>query len=159
MILRRLILAASFLLCVSPLAWAQATQPDPWEQQRFRLGALAFTPTIQIKNVGVDTNVFNSVADPKQDFTFTAGPQVDWWLRAGNLRFHGANGADYVYFSKYDAERGTNQSHKLTLEYRLNRIRPYAGGSYLDTRDRPGFEIDARARHTETGFRGGAIIR
>jgi hypothetical protein len=147
------------VLCVSPSAWAQTAQPDPWEQQRFRLGALAFTPTIQIKNVGVDTNVFNSVNDPKQDFTFTAGPQVDWWLRAGNARIHGTNGADAVYFNEYKSERSVNQSHKLSLEYRLNRIRPYVSGSYLDTKDRPGYEIDARARHTETDFRGGAIIR
>ncbi len=147
------------MLCVSSPAWSQTTQPDPWEQQRFRLGALAFTPTIQIKNVGVDTNVFNTVEDPKQDFTFTAGPQVAWWLRAGAVRLHGTSGADYVYFSKYDTESGVNQSHKLTAEYRLNRIRPYVSGSFLDTKDRPGFEIDARARHTETDFRGGAVIR
>jgi hypothetical protein len=159
MTVRRLIIALSLVLCASSLSWAQTTQPDPWEQQRFRLGALAFTPTIQIKNVGVDTNVFNTVDDPKKDFTFTAGPQVDWWLRAGAVRLHGTNGADAVYFNEYKSERSVNQSHKLTLEYRLNRIRPYVSGSYLDTKDRPGYEIDARARHTETDFRGGAIIR
>lgn len=159
MTLPRLLVALSLVLCVSSPAWSQTTQPDPWEQQRFRLGALSFTPTIQIKNVGVDTNVFNSVEDPKQDFTFTAGPQVDWWLRAGAVRLHGTNGADYVYFSKYDTESGVNQSHKLTAEYRLNRIRPYVSGSFLDTKDRPGYEIDARARHTEADFRGGAVIR
>lgn len=139
-------------------AWAQS-QPDPWEQMRFRTGPIAWTPTIQMKNVGIDTNVFNAVENPQQDFTFTAGPQVDWWLRAGNIRLHGTNGADAVYFSKFESERGINQSHKLTVEYRLNRIRPYVSGSFLDTKDRPGYEIDARARHTESEVRGGVVVR
>ncbi len=41
----------------------------------------------------------------------------------------------------------------------LNRIRPYVGGSWLSTNDRPGYEIDARVRHTEAGANAGAVVR
>ncbi len=36
----------------------------------------------------------------------------------------------------------------------LNRLSFTAGADYLNVRDRPGFEIDARSRHTEAGVRG-----
>lgn len=157
--IRRTIFTGFLLLAAATLVSAQDQPQDPWEQTRFRTGPLAWTPTVQLKNLGWDTNVFNAVEDPKTDFTLTLSPQIDWWLRAGRARLHGTNVVDGVYFATYTAERSINQRHQLTIEYPLNRIRPYAGASYLDTRDRPGFEIDARAAHTEWTARAGAAIR
>ncbi len=151
--------AGLFLLGLVSPSLAQDQPTDPWEQMRFRTGPLAWTPTIQLKNLGWDTNVFNAVDEPQRDFTFTLSPQVDWWFRAGRARLHGTNVVDAVYFASFPGERSINQGHQLTFEYPLNRIRPYAGASYLDTRDRPGFEIDARAAHTERGARAGADVR
>ena len=54
---------------------------------------------------------------------------------------------------------GTSHRHNLRLEYRLNRLRPYATGNYASVKDRPGYEIDARARHTETAFGAGLDVR
>ena len=68
---------------VSVLA-AAAQAPDPWASARWHFGPLAVTPIFEISNLGVDTNVFNSVTDPKKDFTFTAGPRADWWLHFGS---------------------------------------------------------------------------
>ena len=132
---------------------------DPWETARYRVGPLAFTPAVVLKTLGWDTNVFNSVTDPQQDFTFTLAPQADWWLRAGKARLHGLDIVEGVYYATYAKERGINNNHQFTLEVPLNRVRPYAGWSYLNTRDWPGYEIDARARHTEIAARGGAIVR
>ena len=44
-------------------------------------------------------------------------------------------------------------------EFRFNRLRPYASASTLNTKQRPGYEIDARARHYETDFRIGTDFR
>ena len=132
---------------------------DPWGTARYRVGPLAFTPAVVLKTLGWDSNVFNSVTDPQQDFTFTLAPQADWWLRAGKARLHGLDIVEGVYYATYAKERGINNNHQFTLEVPLNRVRPYAGWSYLNTRDRPGYEIDARARHTEIAARGGAIVR
>jgi hypothetical protein len=138
---------------------ATAQQPDPWEQARMRLGPVAFTPTIVVRNIGWDTNVFNTPVNPKGDFTVTAGGVTDWWLRAGRSRLHGSDEVVYAYFAKFDTERGVNQRHSLTFEFPLNRLKPYVQGSWLSSNDRPGYEIDARARHSEGAYRAGLVGR
>jgi len=137
----------------------QTQSQDPWEQGRFRIGPLAFTPSVLLKNLGWDNNVFNEVEDPKKDFTLTAGGLVNWWLRAGDMRLIGSDSVDGIYFATYESERAINHSHSLQVEYRLNRLRPYALGSYASIKDRPGYEIDIRARHTETALGGGLDVR
>ncbi len=153
-----LAVVAGALLCAS-VAGAQSTEPDPWEQARWRFGPLAVTPSVQLQNLGVDTNVFNEVNDPKKDFTTTIAPGAGWWLRLGPTRLVGTDLVQGVYYAKYASERSINNFHQVTFEYPLTRIRPYAGGSYVNTKDRPGYEIDKRARHTEWATRAGAAIR
>jgi hypothetical protein len=41
----------------------------------------------------------------------------------------------------------------------LLRIKPYVGGSYLNVKERPGYEIDARARRTETAGNVGVVVK
>ncbi len=66
------------------LAAAQpAGADDPRTQARNHLGPLYLTPALQLRNIGVDTNVFNTSVNPKSDFTFTVGPQADVWLPIG----------------------------------------------------------------------------
>ena len=146
------------LLVASVNAGAQ-TQPDPWESARWRFGPLAVTPKVELKNLGWDSNVFNETENPKSDFTATAGAPIDWWLRFGRARLHGVDYFEGVYFATYSSQSSFNQRHDLTLLVPLNRLRPYAGGYYLSTNDRPGFEIDARLRRIETQANAGAIIR
>ena len=138
---------------------AQSQSLDPWDQGRFRVGPLAFTPSVLLKNLGWDDNVFNDVEDPKKDFTLTAGGLVNWWIRAGDMRLVGTDSIDGIYFATYASQRAVNHSHSLRVEYRLNRLRPYALGSYASIKDRPGYEIDTRARHTETALGGGLDVR
>ena len=132
---------------------------DGWDAAKWRLGPFAVTPRVELKNLGWDSNVFNQTEDPKSDFTATVAAPVDWWLRLGSARLHGTDNFEGVYFAKYSDQGGFNQKHELTFLVPLNRIRPYVGGSYLSTNDRPGYEINARVRHTEAGGRVGAIIR
>ena len=146
-------------LWLSSVLAAAAQAPDPWSSARWHFGPLAVTPIFEISNLGVDTNVFNSVTDPKKDFTFTAGPRADWWLHFGAGQFKGTSVVDVVYFSTYASERAVNHNHRVTFEYPFNRLKPYAGVSFLSTNDRPGYEIDARARHTESAYNAGAELR
>ena len=64
-----------------------------------------------------------------------------------------------MYCSTYASERAVNHKHRVTFEYPFNRLKPYAGVSFLSTNDRPGYEIDARARHTESAYNGGVELR
>ncbi len=61
----------------------QPQLPDPEATGRFRLGFIRFTPSIALTNLGVDTNVFNELEDPKEDFTLSIGPKAEFWSRLG----------------------------------------------------------------------------
>src|SRR5947207_533219 len=72
------------LIAGAPAAYAQPV-PGETDAARVRIGPLSVKPTFAITNIGVDSNVFNQsdVDHPRQDFTITASPKADWWLRAG----------------------------------------------------------------------------
>lgn len=153
------VLAFVALMAASTPARAQTQEPDPWESARWRFGPFAVTPRVELKNLGWDSNVFNESENPKSDFTTTVAAPVDWWFRFGRGRLHGVDTFEGVYFATYSDQSGFNQRHDLTLSALLNRLQPYVGGLYLSTNDRPGYEINARVRHTEAGGNVGAIIR
>ncbi len=70
------------------------------------LGFIRFTPSITLTNLGVDTNVFNELDDPKDDFTVTFGPKAEFWSRLGPRgHLYGNVGLDYQYFQEYDSQR------------------------------------------------------
>ena len=157
---RALVLALGLVLTLGLSRAAAQTRPvDQWSAATWRFGPFAVTPTIQLKNLGWDSNVFNDTAGPKSDFTTTANIQADWWLRLGRARLHGVDLFEGVYFATYSSQSGFNQRHDLTFLVPFNRLQPYVGGGYFNTNDRPGYEINARVRHTETGVNGGAIVR
>jgi hypothetical protein len=137
------------LLCVALPVCAQDEPPDPFKTARFRFGPLALNPTIAIRDVGIDGNVFNEWENPKRDFTATFTPGADVWFRAGRTRLTARVNVGYVFFKKYANERGVNTDTSVRAELPLIHVRPYVAFSYLNTRERPGYEIDARVRHFE----------
>jgi hypothetical protein len=154
-----IVLVALVLLLAPGSALAQLGEPDPWENARVRIGPLAFTPTVSLKNLGWDTNVFNQPENPQTDYLVTPTGTIDWWLRLARARVHGVDEFSYAYFAKYHEQGGFNQNHSLTFEVPLARFKPYVRGSYLNTNDRVGFEIDARARHTKSAGQGGVVAQ
>lgn len=132
---------------------------DPVAEAPIRIGALAFEPRVVLTNLGIDTNVFNTVNDPQQDFTFALKPGTDMYLRTGPGLLTVVANVEFVYFHEFDTERGVNTDVLGRYELRFNRLRPYASASWLDTQQRPGYEIDARARHYEADYRAGTDLR
>lgn len=151
----RHVLLTVLLLAASPAVWAQP--PDPSANAKVRIGPLALTPTVSITNAGVDTNVFNepSQAGPKKDFTATIEPRTDLWLHVGRSLVSGEITEDLVWFNKYADQRSVNNRYKLGVLVPLTRLNLNGGVTFLSTRERPGFEIDARARRTEVEYDGG----
>ncbi len=143
-------LVLAFLLAGAAFASAQSDPPDPFETARIRMGPLALNPSIVLANLGVDTNVFNTWTDPEEDITFTITPQADAWLRMGRarLKVHGSVGI--VYFRDFVNERAANTDDSVGLEVPFTHLRPWVSFRYMDTRDRGGYEIDARVRHMQT---------
>lgn len=146
-------------LCLLAIpAPCQDAPPDPAETAKMHLGPLAVTPALSLASLGVDTNVFNEWTDPKSDWTATVTPAADLWLRFGRARLSARASGSYVFFSQYSSERSLNTDDSARLEVPLTHVRPYIGVSYLNRRERPGYEIDSRVRREETGLRGGVDL-
>lgn len=145
-------------MSVIPVVGVRAQDPsdDAARLARLHFGPLAFNPSIALTNFGVDTNVFNELEHPKQDFTATVSPRGEFWLRLGKGRLSGNTRLDYVYFGRYTSERAVNTYNTFRAELRMGRITPYVSEAFLNARERPGFEIDARSRRLENTVTLGA---
>jgi hypothetical protein len=159
---RKVLLPVFVFLCGAAAARAQniPREPDP-TAVRVRLGPLWLSPTVALTNAGVDTNVFNeATADtPERDFTVALSPATDWWLRMGRTWITGNIKDDLVWYQKFASERSVNSSYTAGWLAPLNRLTLSVGGNWLSTRERPGFEIDARSRRFEKAGNGSVEIR
>ncbi|HWF85965.1 MAG TPA: hypothetical protein VG222_13995, partial [Vicinamibacterales bacterium] len=156
-----LLIAGLGLLLASP-AFAQGdfVEPDP-SKVHVQVGPLWMDPSIALTNLGVDTNVFNEPAEssPKRDFTATITPKTNAWLRLGRTWLAGSVDEGIVWYEKYASERSLNDRYQLGWHVPLNRLTFDIGGNYLNTHDRPGFEIDSRSHHTQLGGTASADVR
>src|SRR5206468_2317298 len=114
-------------------------------RQRYRvhLGPLYLNPGLLLKELGVDTNVFNAAGDQKSDFTFTITPKVDAALPFGHRGLLRTTAAlDSVYYATYVSERSLDPQITVRGEAYATRLTFFAQGSYINTRQRPNYEID-----------------
>ena len=156
--LRRVTPAVCLLASLPALAFAQAPSGDPAEAARMHLGPLALAPRFSVRNLGVDTNVFNSANLPTRDFTATFGPGVDTWLRIGRARLSGETLVEWTYFKKADGQRSVNTTQLGRLELDLATVTPFVSGGIVSTRQRPNMEIDQRVRQQRaTAGLGGRV--
>jgi hypothetical protein len=118
-------------------------------------------PRLALSNLGVDTNVFNEPTDanPKKDFTATITPTTDLWLRLGRSWLQATIREDIVWYQKYSSERSANASYSIAWRMRLNRLYVTLIPDYVNTRERPGFEIDARSQRIEYGGKADVEVR
>ncbi len=137
-------------LHVAPSALAQINGAPP-ENVKMRLGPVYVDPKLSLTNAGVDDNVFNDPksASPTSDATFTVTPQTDFWVRFGPSWLSGGIREDLVYFKDNVDQRSANNKYNLSWTLPLNRVTFRPAVEYTNTRERPGFEIDTRALHTE----------
>jgi hypothetical protein len=153
--------AALFLLVTltSTAAAAQIPTNDPVAEAPYRFGVLGLAPRIGLTNIGIDTNVFNEVNNPKQDFTTTLQTGGEMWLRTGKGLLSVDGTLESIYFAEYSSESSVNSNAKGQYEFRFNKVRPYASAATINRRDRPGFEIDKRIRHYESDYHVGSDLR
>ena len=162
-LVRNLLLTAAALAL--PLgAFAQSAGAEQIDEvrrdARMHVGPFYLSPTVHLKELGVDSNVFNAAGEQKSDFTFTVGPSVDLWVPvARRVLFQGTAAADAVWYSQYDSERSIDPQFAGRTEIYLRRVTLFAGGDYLNTRQRLNYEVDLRARHVEQGVAGGFGLR
>jgi hypothetical protein len=160
--LRSPLLSAGLLAVLLPVraaAQGAAAQDDPAERAPVRLGPLALAPTFQLSQIGTDTNVLFSETNPRRDFTFTATPGAQAWFRVGDLRLASRTSVDWVYYARTPTQRSVNLSQTFTIDAPLASIRPRLSGEYINTRQRPNAELDARVRRRTSGLSAGALVR
>ena len=157
-VLVRALALACALSSVAVPAAAQTIE-DPYETARFRLGPIRFTPAIEITSVGHDSNVFNEADNPKSDTTAAFGPTVQLWMRPGGTRLMARLGGQYLYFKEFKDQRAWNTRNEAKWEVPLARLTPYVEGAYVNSQERQGYEIDARARRHDDSFGFGSGLR
>jgi len=153
--------AVAVWLCAVP-ARAQISSDAPdLANVRMRIGPLYLNPTIALTNLGVDDNVFNDPdsAAPKRDFTLTVTPRTDLWLHMGPTWVVGNIREDINWYQQYESERSANTTYAVGWRVPLSRVAFKVNAAYANSRERPGFEIDARALRTQVVYDGAAEIK
>lgn len=153
------VLAALHVLAVALWASTAAAQPQPPEAQNppMKIGPVELWPTMVIRNIGVDANVFNEATNPKRDFTATIVPNLEAVIRPSWMRLSYTAISEFVYFKKYTSERGVNRGFQSRLDVNLPYFQPFATIGAMRTKERQNTEIDVRARRDLRNY--GAGIR
>jgi hypothetical protein len=133
---------------------------DVRQNARIHVGPLYASPSLMLKEFGIDNNVFNVYGDRQQsDFTLTFTPKADLWLTvAKRALIRATTAADLVWYEKFAGERSVDPTAALRGELYLQRITLFGEGSYLNTRQRPNQDIDVRARHVDQQVGGGTRV-
>jgi hypothetical protein len=153
-------LVAAALSPIAAHAQALPPPPDP-ATVRVRIGPLFLNPTLSLTNAGVDSNVFNVAESdaPQRDFTLTMTPAANLWLRFGRTWIGGVIREDLVWYRKFADQRSANSGYTVGWTVPLTRVAFTMAGNWVHTRERPGFEIDARSQRTEQAYSGSAELR
>jgi hypothetical protein len=158
-----LIVVALISLAVPAAAVAQPT----WtaridavrEGARLHAGPFYARPQLLLKELGTDSNVFNAAGDQKSDFTMTISPLIEMWVPvARRALLKTSTAADLVYYAQYAAERSVDPQLALRGEGYLGRVMLFGETAYLNTRQRPNYEIDVRSRHVEDRITAGGDV-
>jgi hypothetical protein len=152
--------AAILLTLISPLAAQTVAPPDP-ASVPLRLGPVLVNPRLALTNLGVDTNVFNEpdAEGPESDLTLTLTPSAEVWLPMGPTWVFGTIREDIVWFKEFVSERSLNNLLRAGWLVPLNRLTFDVATGWTHTRERPGYEIDARAERHERDLTGSAELR
>jgi hypothetical protein len=105
---------------------------------------------VHLKELGVDSNVFNSAGEEQSDFTFTVAPMVKVAVpMARRALVTTTLASDLVWYAHYASERSVDPQVTARGEVYLNRITLFGETAQLNTRQRPNYEIDVRSRRAE----------
>jgi hypothetical protein len=157
---RALALLAFLALCArAATAQAQTPAPEGAATARIHLGGLALEPRVALRNVGIDTNVFNEASGETRDWTASFGPALDSWLQVGRTLLASTTAVGWNYYREAVSERSFDASHFSRLDVNLGPLTPHVNAGIERTRQRPNVEIDARALRHTTRAGGGLVGR
>jgi len=147
-----------------PAGAAAQTQASPGSRDvrteaRGHVGPFYVTPGVRLKELGVDSNVFNAAGEQKSDFTFTLAPKLNVSLPMARRALLATTlASDVVWYARYDTERSVNPALTVRGEVYLNRLTLFGENANLSTRQRPNYEMDVRSRRAEDTVTTGARV-
>src|SRR5512134_3977191 len=115
-------LLALAIVLVPTAGLAQEAAPPP----PIAIGPFGLWPSITIRSIGVDSNVFNEPENPKRDFTATLIPALQVVVRPPRTSLTITTSSDFVYFREYADGRHVNRSFGGSGEFDLTYVRPFA---------------------------------
>jgi hypothetical protein len=116
--------AALLVAAAAPLTAQEAPRPTPTPAPygQLNLGAVSFTPTLQLRNIGFDSNVLDLAAtEPvESDFTATVEPGVETRFATPRLDLRVASTVAMAYYHDHASERAVSPNVAATLDHRLS---------------------------------------
>lgn len=156
---RRVLLSVIAIVTAAGPVAAQTSTPSDPDTSLIRVGPFAISPSLLLRDVGRDENVFNERDNPRSDSTFTVVPRAEVVFKPRGMRVAYSAATEYVYYQKYASERSTNVSSAVRADFLLSWFQPYVLASGINTRQRLNQEVDERARHRERVYGGGLTIK
>jgi hypothetical protein len=133
---------------------------DIRDDYRVHAGPFYVEPTILLKELGLDTNVFNQAGETAADLTLVLAPQAAVAIPfATRALVKSLLATDLVYYAQYGSERSVDPQMAVRAEFYGQRVTLYLEEAYLNTRERLNYEIDLRARHLQNELTGGVAYR
>jgi len=154
----RAVLCPLLGLSIAFAAAPAAAQQDA-DSSVLKIGPVSIVPTLAIRDIGRDNNVFNEATDPKSDFTMTISPKAELVLKLQRFKTTFIQTADYVYFKTYKSERGANEQNSIRSEVALGFLQPFVTASFTNSKARPDNEVDLRARHSSDVYSAGVTVK
>lgn len=132
------------------------TSPDPnsapWETATLKVGPLFVAPSFEVRNIGIDNNVFRDPRIPRTDLTATLAVATVFGAHVKAFSLTVTQDNRYVWFRRYTSERSIDGGLRGLAELRLQRIRPWIALAKARTHERLGYEVDTRAGRSTPSF-------
>jgi hypothetical protein len=116
----------------------------------FVAGPVSLYPQIAVRDTGTDSNVYLDANNARSDMTTSLTPRLYVLIPVGNTRFIGSGTGDLVYYRTHSDQRSLTAVFEGRYELTSPGIRPFVEMGFASRGERVGFEIDTRARHTQT---------
>jgi hypothetical protein len=144
----------------APGPTAQTSPSPPAEGAIWLAGPVTLYPSIVLRDIGFDSNIHNEAEAGKEDFTLTAQPRLRTSVPFGSTLLSGSATVGFVYYATYKAEQSINRLFEGRLEgAAAARLRPFLVAALNQTRERSGYEIDARVLRRNTSLSAGAELK
>ena len=137
---------------------AQYTKTPP-PKTRFRAGPLRFSPRLELRNAGKDSNVYLDPDDQTDDTSVVVRGAVEGFVPVRQrLRLYGEGWLDWSYYSTSAEERSTDPGGEGRAELDVGRFTLVGGGGAYQARQIFSIDIDRRTlRQERWAYAGGQV--